>query len=175
MPEPIGPDFFYDVISVSSPSITSDGARVAFTKETIDRESADAATQIVVADVSSGELRDFTQGPKDNRPRWSRDGTELGFLRADENDKKQLWVIPGGLGEARQITEQPGGVYDFRWSPDGSQILFQSIVDPRDEDPDSDKKPLVVTQLRYKVDGFGLRGEGRMHLFVVDAASGESG
>ena len=168
MPEPIGPDFFYDAISVSSPSITPDGGRVAFTKETADRESAATATQIVVADVSSGELQDFTAGPKDTRPRWSPDGAELGFLREDDNDKKQLWVIAGGFGpgrfgEARQITEQPGGVDDFRWSPDGSQILFQSIVDPRDVDPDSDKKPLVVTQLRYKADGSGLRGEGRAH------------
>ncbi len=179
MPEPIAPDFFYDVTSVSSPSITSDGARVAFVKETVDRESATTATQIVVADVSSGELRDFTSGPKDSRPWYSPDGTELGFLREDDNEKKQLWIIPagfgpGGFGEARQITERPGGVDDFQWSPDGSQILFQSIVDPRDEDPDSDKKPLVITQLRYKVDGFGLRGEGRMHLFVVDAAGGEA-
>ncbi len=174
MPEPIGPDFFYDVISVSTPSITADSARVAFVKETVDRESAATSSQIVVADVSSGALRDFTHGPKDSRPRWSPDGSELGFLREDDNEKKQLWVIPAGFGEARQITEQPGGVSDFRWSPDGSQILFQSIVDPRDEDPDSDKKPLVITQLRYKADGSGLRGEGRSHLFVVVAAGGEA-
>ena len=165
MTDRIEPDYFYDVITVAQPAISPDGARVAFVKQSANREANKIQSHIVMS--MGDELRDYTQGPYDSAPQWSRSGDRLAFLRKDDSDKNQIWTMPTSMGEASQLTTQPGGVAGFEWSPDDGTILFQSTIDPRDEDPDSDKKPVVVTQLRYKADGSGLRGAGRSHIFTI--------
>jgi dipeptidyl aminopeptidase/acylaminoacyl peptidase len=168
----IEPDYFYDVITVAQPAISPDGTQVAFVKQSANREANKIQSHIVMS--MGGELRDYTQGPYDSAPQWSRASDRLAFLRKDDSDKNQIWTMPTSMGEASQLTTQPGGVAGFEWSPDDSTILFQSTVDPRDEDPDSDKKPIVVTQLRYKADGSGLRGTGRSHIFTIPSEGGDS-
>ena len=172
MTDRIEPDYFYDVITVAQPAISPDGARVAFVKQSANREANKIQSHIVMS--MGDELRDYTQGPYDSAPQWSRSGNRLAFLRKDDSDKNQIWTMPTSMGEASQLTTQPGGVAGFEWSPDDGTILFQSTVDPRDEDPDSDKKPVVVTQLRYKADGSGLRGAGRSHIFTIPSDGGDA-
>jgi len=168
----IEPDYFYDVITVAQPAISPDGTQVAFTKQYASRDANKIQSHIVMS--MGGELRDYTQGPYDSAPQWSHAGDRLAFVRKDDNDKSQIWTMPTSMGEASQLTTQPGGVAGFEWSPDDTTILFQSTVDPRDEDPDSDKKPVVVNQLRYKTDGSGLNGSGRSHLFTIPSDGDEA-
>ncbi|NQW16923.1 MAG: S9 family peptidase [Chloroflexi bacterium] len=172
MPDRIEPDYFYDVITVAQPAMSPDGEKVAFVKQSANREANKIQSHIVMS--MGEELRDYTSGPYDSSPRWSRSGNRLAFLRKDDSDKNQIWVMPTSMGEASPLTTQPGGVSGFEWSPDDSTILFQSTVDPRDEDPDSHKKPVVVNQLRYKSDGSGLNGAGRSHLFTILSDGGDA-
>jgi Tol biopolymer transport system component/DNA-binding winged helix-turn-helix (wHTH) protein len=79
---------------------------------------------IWVQQVSGGDPVQITKGPGHNwQPEWSPDGKYIAY-RSEDGDGG-IFVIPalGGMGLARKIVS--GGFYP-RWSPDSSQILFQT-------------------------------------------------
>jgi Tol biopolymer transport system component len=79
---------------------------------------------IWVQQVSGGDPVQITKGPGHNwQPDWSPDGKLIAYR--SENGEGGLFVVPalGGEGLERRIA--PFGYYP-RWSPDSSQILFQT-------------------------------------------------
>ena len=84
--------------------------------------------------------------------------------------------MPAGGGEARVLTNLPGGVDDFQWSPD-SQRLALIACDP--ERPAGTPKPknpppIVTDRFQFKQDIDGYLGARRSHLYLHDVASGQS-
>jgi Tol biopolymer transport system component/DNA-binding winged helix-turn-helix (wHTH) protein len=79
---------------------------------------------IWVQQVGGGDPVQITKGPGHNwQPDWSPDGRYIAY-RSEDRDGG-LFIIPalGGMGLARKIVS--GGFYP-RWSPDSTQILFQT-------------------------------------------------
>ena len=60
--------------------------------------------------------------PTNTRLRTARTGSWIAFLsdRGDEDAETQVWIMPADGGEAEALTEFPGGVSDFDWSPDSA-------------------------------------------------------
>ena len=178
MPSSITPDLVYELVSVASPSLSPDGSRVAFVRSHVDRKSTEARSQIIVLVLASGESAPFTSGTSDSSPRFSPDGRHLAFVRPDDAGKSQIWVMPTSGGEARKLTDVPGGITDVSWSPDSSALAFVSDVDPDrapdDHDPKKDPRVSVVRRIRYRADGLGWRGEAFRHIFVVNMESGDT-
>jgi serine/threonine protein kinase/Tol biopolymer transport system component len=83
---------------------------------------------IWVQQVSGGDPVQITKGPGHNwQPSWSPDGKYIAYR--SEGGEGGLFVIPalGGAGLERRIAAF--GYYP-RWSPDSSQILFQTHFTP---------------------------------------------
>ena len=83
---------------------------------------------IWVRQVSGGDPVQITKGPGHNwQPDWSPDGKYIAYR--SENGEGGLFVIPalGGVGMERRIASFG---YHPRWSPDSSQILFQTTHFP---------------------------------------------
>ena len=177
MPQPITPDLVYDLTGVSDPSMSPDGARLAFVRAKVDRDRMENRSQIMMAALSDGEPVPFTNGDTDGRPRFSPDGETIAFLRNDVKNRRQPWLIPTSGGEARQFTSAPGGVIEYAWAPDSRTLAFVSDVDPDrppdDHDPKKDPRVRVVRRIRYRADTVGWRGDAFRHLFVLDVQSGE--
>lgn len=63
-------------------------------------------------------------------PRWSPDGRTLAFLSnpADMSGQgessTQIYLLRDGEESASQLTNVPGGVDEYEWSPDGRMIAF---------------------------------------------------
>src|SRR4029453_12778943 len=88
-PRPMTPHDLTRVRFVSDPQISPDGATVAFVVRTRSEGGDDSPSAIWLVDVRGGEPRRFTTGPRrDTTPRWSSDGSRLGFVSARGAGKK---------------------------------------------------------------------------------------
>jgi dipeptidyl aminopeptidase/acylaminoacyl peptidase len=165
----------------SDPRLSPDGRAVAFVVTMADEEADENRSSVWTVAAGGGAApAPLTRGDHDAHPRWSPDGRHLAFLRADDDKVPQIWLLPAAGGEARKLTSLRGGVRGFEWSPDSTRFAVLSPVD-LDGEPadDTDKErrkhaPMVVRSATVKADGAGLLGGRRVHLFVVDARSGEA-
>ena len=171
---PIKPEHTYNLIEVSAVEIAADGSAVVFVRQEINKETMKRESRIVVQSLADEDAVDMATG--DTAPRLSADGKTLAFLRSGEDDKKQVWVMPVDGGDTRQVTTLPDGVRDMAWSPDGSEFVVVSRVDPDRVEEGEEKVPRtqVARRVRYRDDGDGWRGDAFSLLFLVDAVTGEA-
>jgi dipeptidyl aminopeptidase/acylaminoacyl peptidase len=153
---------------VGDPQVSPDGTRCVFTVKTIDAEKNRYLSHLWLADLTNGEVRQFTFGEvSDAAPRWSPDGTQIAFVRTDLREKRsQIWLIRADGGEAWQLTKlDEGSIGEPVWSPDGSKIAFTFRPTHPDWTQEARKKrqetgksnpPRVITRLFYRLDGFGF-------------------
>ena len=167
---------------ISDARIAPDGRTLAFTVTRLDEEADDyrSAIWIVPADGSAPPRRFTSGGGKDSAPRWSPDGTRLAFLSDRDGGKAQVYVIDVTGGEARKLSAISEGAGAPAWSPDGTRLV--SVVRTGGEEQGSlqssrkSKTPpaRLITVLKYRYNGEGFTYDRRRHLFVIDAASGET-
>ena len=170
----IKPEHIYNLVEVSAVEIAADGSAVVFVRQEINKETMKRESRIVVQSLADGDAVDMATG--DTAPRLSADGKTLAFLRPGEDDKKQVWVMPVGGGDARQVTRLPDGVKDMAWSPDGSAFVVVSRLDPDRVEEGEEEVPRtqVARRVRYRDDGDGWRGDAFSQLFLADAVTGEA-
>jgi dipeptidyl aminopeptidase/acylaminoacyl peptidase len=71
----------------------------------------------------------------DSRPEFSPDGQTLAFL-SKRSGSSQIWLLPLGGGEARQLTRIKGGVTQFKWFPDSQSLAFIANITPDGIEPE---------------------------------------
>jgi dipeptidyl aminopeptidase/acylaminoacyl peptidase len=160
----------------SAPSLSPDGRLVVVAVSRIDLDANAYRGDLWVAPTDgSAPPRRFTTGKLDGRPRFSPDGRWIAFLRAADDDKPQLHVMPADGGEPRRVCEHPLGAEAFAWSPDSTRIAYVARVpEPgrygTDKDVPPDKEPpRRITTFQYRLDNLGFTNDRRPHLFAVDA------
>ncbi|WP_018130458.1 S9 family peptidase [Effusibacillus pohliae] len=165
---------------VGEPAVSNRDRAIAFVQKSVNAERSGYRTQIHLVSLNGDGETVFTQGEKDSAPAWSPDGTHLAFLR-EQNELRQIWIMPRSGGEARRMTDMPRGVHSFIWSPDGRSIAFTARVseDPlRDKRAPTDEKKFYreqvreINRTRWKADGEGFWDGRRLHLFLLDVAAG---
>jgi dipeptidyl aminopeptidase/acylaminoacyl peptidase len=167
---PIAETDLFRFVWVADPQISRDGRRIAFVRVTVDakHDGYETALWIVDADADAAGTgaggaagpRPLTAGPRDTNPRWSPDGRRLAFLRhAGKED--QLFVLPLDGGEARQLTDLPGGAKAPAWSPDGRTLAFLSATSAADlAKPGARGKEAAEAQPGPPASGAGATGLG---------------
>lgn len=166
--------------SVSDPQLSSDGAWIAYTVESIDVEADTSSRQVFMASIDGKDVVQLTGDDYSaSTPRWSPDGQYIAFLAAKGGDdaKTQVWTLDRRGGDARAFTAVDQGVDNFAWSPDGERMLL-SITDKSDaevaaetaKEAGEEARPLpyVIDRLQFKQDGVPYLDNSRTHLYIVD-------
>jgi len=104
-----------------SPAISPDGRRLAISSgNALEVKQLDEgpATQVVRPIGGRNHLR----------PAWHPDGNSLLFYRSGEKDSV-LRVRDDGVGELSPTVDEPRGVADAIWSPDGRWMVYRTSVE----------------------------------------------
>jgi dipeptidyl aminopeptidase/acylaminoacyl peptidase len=151
--------------------------------KSVDRGSDSYQTTLWEFPLDGSPGRQLTKGPgSDSSPKWSPDGARLAFL-STRSGSSQIHVLERAGDEARQLTNLPQGAGDLAWSPDGRFLVATApvMVDPdlrgrRGPSPQGTprSKVEVAWRLPYKSDGMGYMLRREIHLFHVDARTGEA-
>ncbi len=158
--------------------LAPDGRRVVFELKRLDERENKNYCQLMLADVSTGNVRPLTDGPHaDTGPRFSPDGTRLAFISTREK-VAAIYVLPLDGGEPRRLTDRDGSISDFAWSPDGRRIAYayqplsdRELLERDGRHDELRKRPQYkhITRLRHKLDGAGWWNGHYKHIWITRA------
>lgn len=136
----ITPEILHDIILLDDVQVSPDGTCAVFVRTSVDRggNKYNRTIWLQSLDDIKAPAQPLTGNTKDGSPRWSPDGSRLGFI-SGRDDKPAVFVLPMRGGEARNIASHPNGIGAFVWSPDGKRIAFTAAM-RADECEAEDKK-----------------------------------
>jgi dipeptidyl aminopeptidase/acylaminoacyl peptidase len=162
------------IADLSDLDLSPDGEYVVYTVGKPDFEADEPRYDVWRARWDGSERRALTRtgGDDEWQPAFSPDGKRIAFLsdRDSEDETTQVWVMPSDGGEAARLTDFPGGVVDFDWSPDGKRlaVIAADPERPEGEDEPSQPPPVVIDRYQFKEDFVGILTDKRQHLHVFE-------
>ncbi len=170
-------------VRVGAPQVSPDGNWIAYTVSHVDTAEDKNVSDLWMVNWNGKEDVQLTfglataEGSSVGSPRWSPDGRYLAFT-ADRPGKAkgtQVWALDRRGGEAQQLTDVKENLSEFRWSPDGKQLLL-SLREKDEPEPEKGAKPkppkpIVIDRYHFKQDIEGYLTDKRDHLFLFDIAS----
>lgn len=109
-------------ISEEKPSLSPDGALIAYTRFTEDGDAAILMLQTSAA-VSPRAFTEPVANQFDLMPAWSPDGRQIAFVRSG-GGRCLVMVIPAAGGAGRELGECIGGeAHPLAWFPDGRALV----------------------------------------------------
>ena len=180
---PLTADDIYRGLEVTDPQVSPEGAWIAYTVGSFDRETDKPRSAVWMVDWEGRQNLQVTFGPdEDTLPRWSPDGKYLAFLSTRPAEgKAQVWLLDRRGGEARPLTSVKDEISGYEWSPDGKRlVLIMQVSEKPEEAPDSKArapKPIVIDRYFFKQDYVGYlttASRDHLHLFGVESKSLEA-
>jgi dipeptidyl aminopeptidase/acylaminoacyl peptidase len=187
------PEDVHRIKDVGDIAISPDGEWVAYSVGTtnIDKDESSSDLFMVNWDGSTQIQLTHTENSSEGHPRFSPDGKYLAFVAArgdedseDSDDPKakgQVWLLNRAGGEAERLTELPGGVSSFEWSPDSTRMVLVSRDPEESEEEDEGKtkehdtpKPIVIDRYQFKQDRLGYLGDRYQRLYIFDLETKEA-
>ena len=180
------PEDVHRLNSVGDIAISPDGEWVVYRVGTtnVDEDTKSSNLFMVNWEGTTRIQLTHTENSGESQPRFSPDGKFLAFVSSrsdgesedfdDPKEKSQVWLLNRMGGDAERLTEFPGGVSSFEWSPDSSRLAVVSR-DPKERVEEGDtQKPIVIDRYHFKQDGQGYLGNRYERLYVFDLDAREA-
>jgi dipeptidyl aminopeptidase/acylaminoacyl peptidase len=183
-PDPFTARDLHAMDRLSGPTVSPDGASIAFTVRVTDFENDRGRSDLWVVPAKGGEpLQLTTHVASDHSAAWTPDGESVLFL-STRTGSSQVWKIRADGGEAQQVTDVPLDVQGFLQSPNGDTLVLalevfpdcetvQCTVDRLDSRESSDVSGIIYEGLFVRHWDRWKDGR-RSHLFVIPATGGEA-
>ena len=145
------PEALWAMGRIGAYAVSPDGKQVAYTVTYYSVKENKSRTVIRLTDTDGQNAALLTpDGASDAEPAWIKQGTKLAFLNGG-----QIWEMNADGSGRRKLSDVEGGVDGFKFSPDGTKVLFMSQVKygerTADIYPDLDKASgRIVDDLMYK-------------------------
>ncbi len=182
-PRPLTAEDLWRLPRVGAPAPAPDGAAAVVPVTQWDLDKNQSRTRLWWVPLE-GAARPLTSDEFSSaEPAVSPDGRRVAFTRKKDGGRAQLMILPLDGGEPTTHTDLPLGVFDPQWLPDGSGLVFGSMlirghltpqatkaeVERRDKDP---VKAYVTEDRFYRYWDTWLTTGEVPHLFHLDLATG---
>ena len=173
----VEPEDILKLRMVSDPQIQPCGRTVVYRVIEADCKEDGYQSSLWGISTEGGEPRRLTWVGKANMSaRWSPDGKSIAFI-SDRSGTPQVWVMPfEDGGDSYQVTRNLEGVGTPPvWRPDGKALAVLALGAAKPGDP-VPKTPEIkaVSDIWYKMDGAGVFGPAKQHVYVVSLPGGEA-
>ncbi len=145
------PEIMHSLAKVSDPQISPDGTKILYGVGYTSIEQNRSNRELFVMNIDGSNKVQLTKTPQsESNARWIEGGKRIAFLRGG-----QMWVMNAdGTGE-KKVSDLPGGIMEFKFSPDGKKVLysadFQVAKRPADIYPDLPKSTArTIEGLMYR-------------------------
>jgi dipeptidyl aminopeptidase/acylaminoacyl peptidase len=174
---PMNVDDLWAMKRIGGIELSPDGHTLAFEVTTYSMEKNKGKAEIYLVNNDGSNPHLFKESDKSiSNPQFTPDGKKLAYEYDD-----QIWWANLDGSDARQITDIYSGASGFKWSADGTKLLFVSEVYPDCPDMNCEKvkdekekekkyNAIILTHLMFRCWNRWL-GEKRSHLFMYDLAS----
>ena len=144
---------------LSDPQVSPDGKHILYGVSYTSVEDNRSVRNLYICNIDGSDNQLLTRSGKSlNNARWSKDGKHIAYLEggqiwtAEIGQKKSRWALSG----ARQVSNVPAGIGEFKLSPDQKKVMYISYVKshvdkPADRHADLDKATAYTTDdLMYR-------------------------
>ncbi|MDY4480868.1 MAG: peptidase S9, partial [Candidatus Cryptobacteroides sp.] len=116
---------------LSDPQVSPDGKSLMYGVSYTSIEDNRSCRNIYISNLDGSEATLATRSGKSiSNARWSKDGSRVAFLTGG-----QIWGGKVGrdrrIKAVRRLSNVPGGISEFSFSPDGKKVLYISMTQGR--------------------------------------------
>lgn len=130
----ICPNDLFALKYVHEARLSPDGNTVAYVTSRTLEESAQEFLELAIVELSTGRGREVKFSGRVTYPRWSPDGSRLGFIGVEENSSR-IYLADLSANVITALTAVEYQVQGpFSWSPDGLSIALTAVRSRHIED-----------------------------------------
>ena len=164
------PELLLQLGRVSDPQLSPDGSKILYGVTYTSIKENRSVRQLYVVNTDGSDNKVITHFSKSaSNARWYGDGSKILFIQGG-----QIYQMNSDGSAIRQVSEIPGGISEFKLSPDQTKVMYVSNVKyatkPTDLYPDLDKSSgREINDLMYR--HWDCFVEEIPHTFVSDVVA----
>ncbi len=169
------PETLLTMARLGDAALSPDGKSVVYALSFPDLKENKSRSELFTVGMDGKNKRQITTtAHNEYSPVWIAQGARIAYM-STESGSMQVWTMAPDGSDRRQVTDIEGGIEGFRYSPDGSQLLYVQQIkygqSTQDRYPDLDKATgRVIDDLMYK--HWDEWVETIPHIFVASLGEG---
>lgn len=153
--KPYTPEVLWQFGRLGESQLSPDKKKVLYTVTYTDLQENRNNADLYVQTVAGGQPQRLTQTPiSEHNPIWRPDGKKVAYLSAESGAPQLYEMNPDGSGK-KQVTQEEGGIANFKYAPNQQYVLFTREVkmgkEVKDLYPDLPKADArIIDDLMYR-------------------------